>query len=106
MRPGSKGPAYGTLASLCHFPERLMDMDSLIFTYPQGSTVNEADACSFAQKYLLDERGQWDGHFFFQFNKMVMGKRPWGIAGAYAGSPFPYGNASDNGIPSHGKVSL
>lgn len=50
-----------------------MDMDFLIFTYPQGSTINETDACSFAQKYLLDERGQWDGHFFFQFNKMVIG---------------------------------
>jgi len=50
-----------------------MDVDSLVPTYPQGSTINEAEARTLAQKYLLDEQGQWDGHFLFQFNKTIMG---------------------------------
>lgn len=73
MKLESEKLAYGTLASLCYFLERLMDMDSLVPTYPQRSTVNEADACTLAQKYLLDEQGQWNGYFLFQFNKTVMG---------------------------------
>ena len=77
MKFESEEPSHGTFTSLRYSSERLMDMDSLVFTYPQRSGVNEADACTFAQKHLLDEQGQWDGHFFFQFNKTVIGNDLW-----------------------------
>ena len=50
-----------------------MDMDSLVPAYPQRGGVNEADTSAFAQKHLLNEQCQWDGHFFFQFYKTVIG---------------------------------
>lgn len=57
MKLESEEPAHGIFASLRYSLERLMGMGSLVLTYPQGSTVNEADACTLAQKYLLDEQG-------------------------------------------------
>ncbi len=69
MKCESEEPAHGTF---CYSFERLMDMDSLVFTYPQRSAVNEAETCTFAPKHLLDEQGQWDGYLFFQFNKTVI----------------------------------
>ena len=77
MKFESEEPAHGTFTSLRYSSERLMDMDSQVFTYPQRSGVNEADTCAFALKHLLDEQGQWDGHFFFQFNKTVIGDDFW-----------------------------
>lgn len=89
---------------LCYSFERLMDMDSLVFTYPQRSAVNEAETCTFAPKHLLDEQGQWDGYLFSNSTKRLyettLGKR-WRIYFHI----FPDKNILDNDIPNHKKVS-
>lgn len=87
---------------LCYSFERLMDMDSLVFTYPQRSAVNEAETCTFAPKHLLDEQGQWDGYLFSNSTKRLyettLGKR-WRIYFHI----FPDKNILDNDIPNHKK---
>ena len=51
-----------------------MNMYSLILTNTQRSTVHKADACTFAQKYLLDEQGKRDCHLTLNLNETVVGK--------------------------------
>lgn len=57
--------------------EHLMNMYSLILTNTQRSTVHKADACTFAQKYLLDEQGKRDCHLTLNLNETVVGNNLW-----------------------------
>jgi hypothetical protein len=57
----SEEPSHRALASLGDAFECLMNMNTLILTYPKRCAVYKADACAFAKKYLFDEQSQWDG---------------------------------------------
>lgn len=77
MQFESKEPSHGTLASLGDTLESLMNMNTLILAYPERCAVYKTDACTFAKQHFLDEQGQRDSHFLFQFHKAVVGNHFW-----------------------------
>ena len=46
MKFESEEPSHGAFTSFSYFLKCLMNMDSLVFTYPQRSGVNETETCA------------------------------------------------------------
>lgn len=88
-----------------NFIEYPIDMDSLVFTYPRRSWVNETGTCTFAQKNLLDEQNQRDGQLFSQFYNAVIGETLGTRWRTCLQTIFHIKMLQTNNILSHGKVS-
>ena len=77
MQFESEDPAHGTFSPLRNALENLVHVDALVFADPQRRTVNEIDACTLTQQYVLDEDGKRYGDFFFKFHETVVRHKLW-----------------------------
>ena len=66
-------PAHRALAPLGDAFESLMNMDALILAHPEWCAVHKTDAGAFAQKHLLDEKGQRNCDVLLQLHEAVVG---------------------------------
>ena len=73
----SEEPSHGTPSTLGKPFKCLMNQDSLVTTYTQGSGVDKTDAGTGSQQDFFDENGQWKQHFLLQFYETVIGHQTW-----------------------------
>ena len=69
----SEEPAHRALAPLGDAFESLVNMDALILAHPEWCAVHKTDAGAFAQKHLLDEKGQRNCDVLLQLHEAVVG---------------------------------
>jgi hypothetical protein len=72
MQFETEEPSHRALAPGGYSLEYLMQMNPLVPTYTQWSTVHEGNAGALAAENLLDEQGQGKGHIFLQLYETVI----------------------------------